>query len=209
MKSLKSIDRTPVPTALPTSTPYPSPPPTFFPTTVPTIRFPGRPRALQVVGFDEVIRLRPNGAGDLGALIGASVLWLAPAVGGAPIEAYELSSRVATSPNATAKTAIVALSSYDDDMTVPRSEGGQWTIASSHINADARKEAEGHVRKGTTFYEWYVPRLKCSTDYVFSVRASNAFHGYGSSWKVLVATPSCSPTTEPSFPPTTVAQMAP
>jgi hypothetical protein len=145
----------------------------------------------------------------LGAAIGAHVQWLAPAVGGAPISSYELSVRSALVANATAKTQVVSLASYDDDALATRNEGGPWTVVSSHVASDARKEAEGHASKASTFYDYYIPRLACGSDYVLAVRAYNSFHGYGSSRKATFQTPSCSPTKEPSFPPTLVSEMLP
>jgi len=177
---------------------------------VPTIVFPGRPRQVQATGdYDEVIRHRPDLLGHLGAAIGAHVKWLAPALGGAPISSYEVAVREAMAANATAKNTVVSLSSYDDDELSTRVEGGAWTVVTSHITSEVRKEAEGHANKPSTYYEYYVPRLACGTDYVLAVRAYNTFHGYGGSRKASFQTPSCSPTKEPSFPPTLVSEMLP
>lgn len=179
---------------------------------MPTIDFPGRPRSLEVTSFDEVVRNLPDSTGSKGTLVGAHVRWLAPAVGaGSEISSYQLSSRPAMAPNATAKTSVVALSAYadDDSLGLGRASGSsEWTIASSRIPSEARKEAEGTASAPSTFYSWYVPRLECGEDYVFAVRGFNAFHGYGKSRKVLATAPSCSPTTEPSFPPTSVSEFA-
>jgi len=197
------------PSAIPTATPYPSNPPTFFPTTVPTITFPLRPRALNVTSFEQVLRLVPNHEGDLGPMIGAFVQWLAPITGGASISTYQLSSRLAEYD--VNGTTIVSLGAYDDDDAnlETRSNGGSWTIASGSIPSVERKEQEGNKLSQSTFYTYYVPRLKCGSNYIFAVRGYNTFHGYGPSRKISVLTPSCSPTTEPSFPPTLLSDMLP
>jgi len=141
--------------------------------------------------------------------VGAHVRWLAPSPGGAPISSYQLSSRPAMSPNATAKTSVVALSAYGDDDSIDagRQSGSAWTVATSRVPSEPRKEAVGVSTAASTFYSWYVPRLECGQDYVFAVRAFNDFHRYGKSRKVLVTAPSCSPTTDPSFPPTSVGEF--
>lgn len=197
------------PTAIPTSTPYPSSPPTLDPTVTPTISFPGRPRLFNVTSFEQVVRLLPNYEGDLGPMIGAFVQWLAPITGGGPISSYQLSSRMADYDSN--GTTVVSLSSYDDDdgEISTRANGGSWTIVSSSIASEERKEDEGNKNSQSTFYTYYVPRLKCGSNYIFAVRGYNTFHGYGPSRKISVLTPSCSPTTEPSFPPTRVADMLP
>jgi hypothetical protein len=161
------------------------------------------------LNIHQVVRLVPNYEGDLGPMIGAFVQWLAPATGGAPISSYQLSSRKAEL-NA-GGTMVVSLSAYDDDdgAMTERSNGGSWTIVSSSVPSVARNEAAGNKDSQSTFYTYYVPRLACGSNYVFSVRGYNTFHGYGPTRKVSVQTPSCTPTTEPSFPPTRLADMLP
>lgn len=157
-----------------------------------------------------MVRLVPNYKGDLGPMIGCFVEWLAPSSSSAPITSYQLSSRVAelTSSNNGSTSTVVSLSAYDDDQLI-RSNGGSWTIVSSSIESLDRNEAEASKLSQSTFYTYYVPRLQCGTNYVFAVRGYNTFHGYGPSRKLSVLTPSCTPTTEPTFPPTRVADMLP
>jgi hypothetical protein len=137
-------------------------------------------------------------------MIGAFVQWLAPSPGGAPISFYQLSSRL-TEVNG---TSIVSLSAYEDDDTT-RTNGGSWTVVSSSIPSEERKEDAGNKNSQSTFYTYYVPRLQCGSNFVFAVRGYNTFHGYGPSRRISVLTPSCSPTTEPSFPPSRVSDMLP
>lgn len=165
---------------------------------------------MEVTGFDEVVRNLPDSQGNRGTMVGAHLRWLAPAVGGAPITSYQLASRKAMAPNATAKSSFVALSAYGDDDSIGAGRitgGSEWSIATSRVPSEPRKEAAGVATAASTFYSWYVPRLECGEDYVFAVRAFNDFHEYGKSRKVLATAPSCSPTTEPSFPPTSVGEF--